>query len=1049
MTTQKASHRRIAADKLRESLEMDGMNTSALSSIFREEPPDLETFLYDEKYLNHLRPTIPYADTSGYAFKLSDIQYDFVRNFEQIFEPELYIAMVEEFGDKWSPLPMKNMFANSWGKGCPVAGEKVYSSDDGQWRNIEDVVNGINVAATDTATGTVVSKQGTESWVSGTGECFEVETSSGAKTRVYGGHKFYTPNGWKELWDIEERDFIANAYRLPITSPSELPDNEVELLGFWLGDGCLTTSTNGIRMFFNEYEENSYGRYMGILSDLGLSPNLKAESAHGVTVSAGTDRTVCANGHPMTSENSYVLPTGKSKCRTCRKDAANRKNRRDRGEDVPVLKPGRKEGALTSIARKYGVLGMNAHTKRVPKEIFSLPNHQISLFLSRLFGTDGWVEPDRIRYCSVNRDLVEDAYLLLKRIGIRSAITKKRTTWTHKGEKKTSSAFVLTISAVEDILAFNRQVTLLDKFEKQEAQTLRLANSMGRVARHGDLFWDRVVRITSIGEHEYYDLSVPELENYVSTDGLVAHNSGKDSTVRIGFARIASLLQHLHSPQSYFKMASFDNIHMLNVAVNAQQARDAFFDPMKKLFTANKYLSEMFHGDDPAEGASRLRLKNNLTIISGHSLAENQEGLNLIAGVADEISAFKTAEEYGDRGGRSDRGADAIVGMLQSSASSRFPNTYKVAQISWPRFHNDAISKALDKGRNSIETYGNEKSQWYVSGPYATWEVNPKVSRESLQEHFDSDPEKASAMYAARPPRSTNVFIRNETAIDAAFDTVKPEPITVDYYWGQPPRQSIDTDIPDALKPQDGWQVSFGFNDLEPVEGALYCLHGDMAIKGDRAGIAMSHVKSWRESSDEAGELPVVKNDFTFSFESDLKDQEHPREVQIRWYRQLIWELIERGFQITTVTFDQFQSTSMIQSLNQYGIDSGLLSLDRNDKVYQEFKDIVLDYRLEGYRSSEDKDPRYVSEIKRLRKTGKKVDHPPSGSKDESDALAGSVFNAITVGGSEEESFSMMEMNGGMSPDDMLLWHSPNTGGNDFGLFGSGGSQSNSLGFSF
>src|SRR5574344_385383 len=99
MPPQKSSHRRIAADRLRESLEMDGMNTSALSSIFKEEPPDLKTFLYDSKYLNHLRPTLPYVDESGYKFTLSDVQYDFVRNFEQVFEPELYIAMVEEFGD--------------------------------------------------------------------------------------------------------------------------------------------------------------------------------------------------------------------------------------------------------------------------------------------------------------------------------------------------------------------------------------------------------------------------------------------------------------------------------------------------------------------------------------------------------------------------------------------------------------------------------------------------------------------------------------------------------------------------------------------------------------------------------------------------------------------------------------------------------------------------------------------------------------------------------------------------------------------------------------
>ena len=91
---------RIAADFLREQMRTDGIKSSELSSVFTEEPPDLDTFLYDSSYLNHLRPTLPTVDSDGYAFELSPIQRDFLRSFEQIFFPELYIAMVEEFGPR-------------------------------------------------------------------------------------------------------------------------------------------------------------------------------------------------------------------------------------------------------------------------------------------------------------------------------------------------------------------------------------------------------------------------------------------------------------------------------------------------------------------------------------------------------------------------------------------------------------------------------------------------------------------------------------------------------------------------------------------------------------------------------------------------------------------------------------------------------------------------------------------------------------------------------------------------------------------------------------
>lgn len=872
MARQTSSSRRIAAEYLREQLEMDGLKTSALSSIFAEEPPDLKTFLYDKKYLNHLRATIPFPDENGYKFTLSDIQYDFVRNFEQIFSPELYIAMVEEFGPQWSPLPMKNMFAVCHGKGCPVAGEKVYSTEDGQWRNIEEVADDIAVAALDTESKEFSAEQGTSSWVSGTGECFEVVTASGAKTRVYGGHRFFTRDGWKKLWDIHEGELIANALSLQVTAPVGADDDETIV------------------------------RY---------------------------------------AESSETMQS-------------------------------------------------------VPREVFSLPDGQVALFLSHLFGGDVYDPTTSRRYSSNSEEMARDVYRLLKRLGITSTITR--------GGDQGHLQFEVVID-----------------------------RSVGRT--EGDIFWDPVIAITPIGEHEYYDLSVPGLENYVSTDGLVAHNSGKDSTVRIGFVRIASLLGHMVSPQSYFKMAQSDSIHMLNVAVNAQQARDAFFDPMKKLFLANKHLSELFHGDDPAEGASRLKLKHNITIISGHSLAENQEGLNLLAGVADEISAFKTAEEFqSSRDGRASRGADAIVDMLRSSASSRFPETHKVVQISWPRFHNDAIMKAISTGNQSLAEFG-EESPWYVSGPYATWEVNPKVTKESMAHHFKENYEKAMAMYAAKPPKSSNTFIRNETAVDAAFAEIRENPVKVEYYWGQPPEHALE-EGPRGMLPQDGWQVEFTFSDdLEPVDGAQYCLHGDMAISGDRAGIAMSHVRTYREGSADGDELPVVKNDFTFSFESDLNHPEHPREIQIRWYRQLIWELVERGFDIAVATFDQFQSTSLRQNLEDYGIESGLLSLDRNDKVYQEFKDCVLDYRLEGYRISEELEPRYMKEVKHLRKKGKKVDHPPSSSKDEADALAGSVFNAILTGGSEDEDY--IEDSQEYDLQEYHLWNSgPSVSGNQFNLFG-------------
>lgn len=78
-----AINRRSLADRLRNDLEVETKPTSELSKIFAEEPPPLDVFVRDTQYMDQD------------PFKLGEIQYDFVRHFEQVLDLPTYIMMVE------------------------------------------------------------------------------------------------------------------------------------------------------------------------------------------------------------------------------------------------------------------------------------------------------------------------------------------------------------------------------------------------------------------------------------------------------------------------------------------------------------------------------------------------------------------------------------------------------------------------------------------------------------------------------------------------------------------------------------------------------------------------------------------------------------------------------------------------------------------------------------------------------------------------------------------------------------------------------------------
>jgi hypothetical protein len=489
--------------------------------------------------------------------------------------------------------------------------------------------------------------------------------------------------------------------------------------------------------------------------------------------------------------------------------------------------------------------------------------------------------------------------------------------------------------------------------------------------------------------------------------------SGKDHICRLASLRIAYLLQCLRDPQGYYAFPPQDTIHMLNVASSSSQANQAFFTPMTRAVKRGWFEDKC----EPKPGLGLITWAKNVEMISGHADAESQEGMNLLLGLADEIDAFKTREEFlrTNRGREPLKSAEAILKMLRGSAVTRFPETFKNVRISYPRYQGSVIQRLTAEARADIEKRGLEGSRHYVSGPLPTWIVNPRYKGfkliraegtdepipdvASIVEDYENNPAEAKGIYECKPSRAVDVYYKNEDAIRAAFGGDQP----IEVAYTTTPLRSEVTGVTVLA-----WEPVYDFlSDFVPITGARYAMHGDLAVTGDRAGVAMSHVVRYEDVTeyavDEEGAVvetqvqkPVIRNDFVITFEASAKEHP-PREIQIRWARMLAFELVKRGFNVVSFTYDGFQSVDAMQILEQHGITAERLSMDRTEDPWKNLRDVLYEGRIEGPFSL-----LLVTELQALGRFGGKVDHPPGGSKDAADAFCGSVAGAVLAGGSED-----------------------------------------------
>ncbi len=470
---------------------------------------------------------------------------------------------------------------------------------------------------------------------------------------------------------------------------------------------------------------------------------------------------------------------------------------------------------------------------------------------------------------------------------------------------------------------------------------------------------------------------------------------GKTTIASVVLTYMACCTLCLKDPQDYYDLLPGSAIAFMQMSTKASQALDVIFHDTKARIDNSKWFRERYPRNKALK--NKIEFQKNINIIPGDSLETTFEGYNILGGVLDEMDSHKKtlAKDYAEQGYSTihsritsrfgGAGFLLLIGQMKSEGGFAMrkyeeflsrPDTYAVKLAIW-----DSLD--VDKFCGQRFYYDPLRSQII----HADVIIRAALPTENLLSipveylrDFEVDPDKALRDLAGIPPKVSDPFIRNVDKVFAARTRYDTKHFNF--------RPWISGGINPGMMCQDGLK-RYG--------------HIDIAYSGetgDAAGVAIGHVTGIVETDE--GPKPYIV--------IDLIARLRPlagRQLELSEIRQVVYDMQDRGFRIKKVTLDGFQSTDTMQMLRRRHIESDLLSIDKATLPYQDLRDAIYEERIEfpavyeRHKRSDIKECDVV--VKELTElgyslNGLKVDHPPGGTKDCSDALAGVVHNLMASG---------------------------------------------------
>ncbi len=395
-------------------------------------------------------------------------------------------------------------------------------------------------------------------------ELLKVTLRSGRTISLTPEHPLLTIHGWEQAGSLSIGTRIGTPRKLPCHGTVSMPEHELKILAYLIAEGHVKQP-----LFFTNSDECLVEDLRQALKEFDPVIELtKLKSKYEYKVNCRTEKRALLGW-------------------TILRD---RKGRLTKGSQVHWQKR-----HIREFLERHGIYGKLSAGKFIPKSVFSVPAHQLALFLNRLFSCDGSIYFSNgweVSYSTMSEIMARQLQGLLLRFEVLSKLRTKVTPYQTK-----SYELVINGESVTRFLQFigffgkksERQTQALveiktlrrnpnvDTIPKEIWDTYRPRNWVGvglalgyatpkaarssinysasrqklltisevegeskiKLLAESDIFWDELIHVEQlIGSFEVYDITVPELHNFVASN-IIIHNSYSMGVIAEGVSKLA------------------------------------------------------------------------------------------------------------------------------------------------------------------------------------------------------------------------------------------------------------------------------------------------------------------------------------------------------------------------------------------------------------------------------------------------------------------------------------------------------------------------------